>query len=1077
MKVVVMRALRVLFLAAVSACLLFAQTATIHGAVLDAASAAVPRATIVATDTGSNFSRKVFSDEAGRYVIPLLPNGLYQVRIETTGFAPFVQSGVLLQVNTSVQVDAKLELATTTERVTVRSEADLVQTNSSTLVQVIDSKRVEDLPLNGRNVLQLVSLNAGISDRRVPVTVQGSNLGFGGYLNTVSINGARGNSTNYLLDNADHNEAQTNLSRPYPNVDAVQEFSVQTSSFDAQYGRGVGGIVNVVTKSGTNELHGTVFEFLRNYNLNAANFFSGRDALKRNQFGAALGGPIIKNRTFIFGSYQGTRTRSATPGALRIAPSQAMKNGDFTEWLRPDGQGAIRDPLAPTQYFPGNRIPRSRFDPVSAKLLDRIPASNDPRYQIRFGTPAAMTDDNQGVLRGDHMLNEKHRLSGRYFYIRFENPPLILPENLLYATDGQIGDEHSVSVNHTYTVTSKWLNNLNVAYSGSEPARLTATEPNVTLETLGARVKNSPRANLLGVTITGWSGIGLGNVGYSVTKSFHISNTASYATGRHNLRFGGDFRRYRTGFVSYFLTGGTSTFSGQLLSDRGRQNAGNAYAEFVLGAVANWRQLSTSTLAARNNLYALFFQDDIRLTSRLTVNVGLRYDPKLGIAELGKQYTTFVPGQQSTAFPRAPLGLLFQGDRGVENGVIPNDWNNLAPRIGLVYQMLPKTVIRAAYGIFFDEYMGLFFNRTIQGQPWVADATLIGPLRLSDPYAGGPIVEPDQYKAERNLEFRDFSTYAVPTPDMRAGYMQNWNLVLERELTPSLLVRAAYVGSKGTSLLMTTEANPGIFGPGANASNVNQRRPYARIGPLQLGTSSGNSSYQSLQFTVQRRLHRGLSVLANYTWGKSIDYASFGSIEGNQTGPDPFNLRNNRGPSNFDVTHRLVISGIWELPRLASQGALVRNVLGGWQSNFIFGAETGTPLTVVSGVDNDFNNVGGDFGDYLGGDWKLSRSRTKNEKLSRWFQTSQFAVNRAGTIGSGRRGQLRGPGLWNVDYSLFKNFDVTEKMRLQLRGEFFNVFNHANLGDPNTSVNSPSFGIIAGASAPRIVQLAVKLIF
>lgn len=1051
-------------------------TASINGTVTDASGASIPDARVTATNLGSNLTRTVSTDMAGQYVIPLLPVGNYTVRVEKGGFQAFLQQNVLLQVNTEVRVDARLEVGGTTEQVSVSSQATLVQTNSSALVQVVDQRRVEDLPLNGRNVLQLLTLNAGVSDRNVPATVQGANLGFGAYQVRVSINGARGINGNFLLDNADHNEAQTNLPRPFPNVDAVQEFSVQTSSFDAQYGRGVGGVVNVVTKSGTNEFHGTVFEFFRNYKLNAANFFSGRDALKRNQFGGALGGPIVKDRTFFFGSYQGTRIRSSTPGAVRTAPSQAMKNGDFSEWLRANGQGAIRDPLAPTQVFPGNVIPRTRIDPVSAKVTELVPTATDSTYQVRFGTPVSITNDNQVISRLDHMVGQNHRFSARYFFLRFVNPAVILPTNILYALDGTEGNEHATSVNHTYTISPTWVNSFNFSYNTSEPARRTVSEPVLRLESLGSRVKNSPQANHLNLGITGWSGVGLGNVGLSVTRSLHISNTTSYATGRHNMRFGGEFRRYRTGFASYFLTGGQANFTGQLFSNPGLQNAGNAYAEFLMGQVASWRQLSTSRLAAINPIYSLFIQDDIRLTQKLTVNLGLRYDPKLGLREGNNQHTTFIPGRQSAIFPRAPQGLLFTGDEGVGGKAIPNDWNNLAPRAGFAWNPIAKTVIRGAYGLFYDEYMGLFYNRTIQGQPWVADATLVGPLPLSNPYRGGALIEPDNYKPDRNGAFLDFATYAVPTRSMRAGYMQNWNLVVERELPSAILFRVAYVGSKGTHLLMTTDENAGIYRAGANAANLNSRRPYARIGPLQLGQSNGNSSYNSMQVTMQRRLASGVSVLANYTWSKAIDYASFGSIEGNQTGPDPVNVRNNRGPADFDLTHRLVVSGIWELPRLKNWNPVARWVLGGWQQNAIFSAQTGPPITIRSGVDNDFNGVGGDFADYRGGEWKLG-SRSKADQIRRWFDTSQFATNAVGTIGTGRRGQLRAPGDWNLDYSVFKNFEVFETHKVQFRAELFNAFNHANLGQPTDTVNSPTFGVITSASAPRIVQLALKYIF
>ena len=1052
-------------------------TGTIGGTVRDASGAMVPEARVTATNTGTNLARIVTTDMAGEYVLPMLPLGSYEVRVEKEGFAPFLQQGIVLQANTQVRANAVLQVRTGAEQVTVSASAALVQTSSSTLVQVVETRRIEDLPLNGRNVLQLLNLNAGVSDRGVATAASGVNLGGTSYINTVSMNGARGNSSNFLLDNADHNEAQSNLARPFPNVDAVQEFSVQTSSFDAQYGRGVGGVINVVTKSGTNDFHGTLFEFMRNYKMNAANFFAGRDALKRNQFGGTLGGPVQRDRTFFFASYQGTRQRTATPGALRTAPSAAMKDGDFSAWLGAGGAGAIHDPASPNLYFPGNIIPKSRFDPVSSKILGMIPTSTDPSYQIRMGTPGDKVDDNQILARGDHSLSPRQRINARYFYFRYLNPPMVFPDNLLYASDGQRGDSHSISVNHSYTLSEKWLNNLNVSYTTSSPERITASDPEINLEKLGARVKNYPGGTLLSVGVNGWSGVGLGNVGYNFTRSFHIAENAAYATGRHNLRFGGEIRKYQSGFTSLFLTGGSPTFTGQMLSDPGKQNAGNAYAEFMLGVAASWRQLSASYLDAKNRLYSLFVQDDVRLTSKLTVNLGLRYDPKPGVEEGGNRQSTFIPGLQSTAFPDAPLGLLFYGDKEVGDRVIPSDNNNFAPRLGLAYEIQPNTVVRAAYGIFYDEYMGLMYNRTVQGQPWVNDATLRGPVQLSDPYDGGPMVDPVNWSPGKDLVFRDYSTYAVPTRDMRAGYMQNWNLVLERQVAPNLLVRAAYVGSKGTHLLTTMEINPGIYRPGANASNINQRRPYARIGALQVGSSSTNSSYNSLQLTVQKRYSRGFSVLANYTYAKSIDYGSFASLETNQAGPDPFNLRNNRGPSDFDVNHRLVVSGVWEMPKLRNRSPLLRHVLGGWQSNGIFTAETGTPFTITSGADNDYNGVGGDFAEYLGGDWRMPGGRTKEEQLARWFDTSVFEVSRPGTLGSARRNQMRQPGLWNLTYSLFRNFQIVEKARLQLRGEFFNVFNHANLGGANATQNSPNFGRISGTGGPRIVQVAAKVIF
>jgi len=1068
-----------LALACSSLALLGQATGTIGGTVKDSTGAAIAGAEVTATNAGTNASRVAVTDSGGQFSFPALPTGAYEIRVAIAGFTPFLQKAITLEPNTQSQIDVALKVKSETEQVTVSDTPTVLQTSSSTLVQVVDAKRVSDLPLNGRNILQLISLNAGVSDRRVPVTVQGANLGqFGGgnFLNNVSINGSRGNSTNFLLDNADNNEPQTNLARPFPNVDAVQEFSVQTSSFDAQYGRGVGGIVNVVTKSGTNRFHGTAFEFLRNYQLNARNFFSGRDAIKRNQFGGGIGGPISKNRTFFFASYQGTEIRSNTPGVVRTAPSRQMKNGDFSAWLVGD-RGALRDPASPGIYFPNNLIPPTRFDPVAAKLAALVPSSTDSTYQVRFGTPTGRVTDRQFVGRGDHSFNDKHRISARYFMLYYDSPALMIPTNLLFAADGQVGYSQSTAFNYTNVISAKWINNVTFSYSTSVPERTIANDAKVSLESLGANVKSAPGINVLDVGVSGWSGMANGNAGITITRSSHLANVASYATGRHNIRFGGEARFYRSGIDSYFLTGGSSSFSGQLISDPGRQNAGAAYAEFLLGLATSWRQLSISRSRMQQNLPSLFVQEDFRLTDRFTINAGLRWDPKPGLQDGLGQHTTFIAGQQSTVFPKAPLGLLFTGDPQVGDSVIEPYWKALAPRIGFAWKASGKTAVRGGYGLFYDEYMGLMYNRTVQGQPWVSDATLIGPIQLSNPYAASTVLDPAGYKPDPNQTIRDFSTYAVPTSAIRPGYMQNWNFLIEREIASGMLARIAYVGSKGTHLLNTIDVNPGIFAPGATASNLNQRRPYTRIGQLAMGNSNGNSSYNGLQVTVQRRYAAGFSVLANYTWSKAIDYSSFGSIEGNQTGPDPFNIRNNRGPAEFDVTHRFVLSGVWQLPTLGQSHRMVRAVLGGWQSNGILTAQTGNPLTVRSGVNNALNGVGNDFADYLGGDWRLPSDRPKKDEIAKWFDTSRFTTNRIGTIGTARRGQLRSPGDWNVDFSLFKSFKPLEQLRAEFRGEFFNVLNHANLNEPNASVTSPIFGVITSASSPRIIQVAVKLIF
>ncbi len=1058
-------------------------TGTIHGTAFDASGAVVPDVVVTATNVNTNLARRVTSDSVGQYVIPLLPVGDYSVRVERPGFASFLQTGIRLQVNTDVEVNARLELRATAEQVMVNANTTLVQTTTSALVQVVDERRIADLPLNGRNVLQLMALNAGIADRGAQGgTIQVNTFGNGQFHVPVSINGSRGNATNFLLDNADNNDGFTNIAEPYPNPDAVQEFSIQSSSFDAQYGRGVGGVVNIVTRSGTNQIHGTAFDYLRNNKLNAGNFFSGKDALKRNQYGATFGGPVIlpklyngKDRTFIFAAYQGTRQRVATPGLLRTAPSEAMKQGDLSAWLRPDGTGAIHDPSAPTQYFPGNRIPASRFDPVSAKVLGYIPSTADPTFQLRFGTPTRKIDDDQMTLRLDHSFSDRQRVSARYFLTSFDRPWVFIPTNLLFVENGQYGHAHSITVNHTYGL-ARFLNDLSYTFHGSTPTSAPPADLNVSFEALGARVKTVPGFPTMDLGISNWSAIGLGLGYYNGQRTHQVTENVSYASGRHNLRFGVDYRNHLLDKSSFFLTGGNAQFTGQLLSDPGKVNAGNSFGEFLLGRLGSWRQQSFWSEFLYTNIFALYVQDDFRVNQKLTLNLGLRWDPKFDSYESSGKRATFEAGRQSTRFPGAPAGMMFAADPGYEGSIVPNDWNNMAPRAGFAWQVRPRTVIRGAYGIFYDQLMGISNNRGASAEPFIRQSLLNAQGTLANPYGTAAPLDPSAVTASKDFVFSQFGTWAIPSKLMVTGYMQNWNFVIERQLR-DVVLRAGYVGSKGVHLLHSPEVNPAIYGPGATAANYNQRRRYQPIAGIQLGRSDAWSKYHSLQLTMQKRYSRGFTVLANYTWSKSVDPTSYGSIEGSTSGPNPFNFNDNRGLSDFDIRHRLVVSGIWELPKLKQWNALARTILGDWQSNYIFSAQTGTPFTVISGVDNALMNTGNNFADLTGTDWRLPDGRSRNDQIVQYFSTAAFRVNAVGTIGTGRRNQLTSPGFWNADYSLFKTFNLAERFRFQLRGEFFNLFNHTRLGTPNNTVTSPQFGRITTAADPRIVQVAAKLIF
>jgi hypothetical protein len=1079
--------LLIALLFSVSSCVLAQATGSIHGVVHDASGAVVAGAQIVVTDIAAGLNRTLATNAQGEYLAPLLPVGQYQVQVEMQGFQSVIQKEIVVAVNTDVQVDATLAVAGAAAEVTVTSAPPLLQTTTTNLVQVVGQQEMVDLPLNGRNVLQLTALAAGITnDPRVAEGVlQGATVGQGFYNVVISANGSRPNQNNYLLDNVDNNDNYTNINAPYPNPDAVEEFSVQTSSFNAEYGRGVGAVVNVVSKTGTNKLHGSAYDFLRNNDLNARNYFTGLDTLKRNQFGVSLGGPVVlpklyngKNRTFFFGSYEGTRQRASNAQSV-TAPTAAMEQGDLSAFLGPNGKGVVYDPLTGAP-FPGNKIPLNRFDPVSAKLVSTyMPPSSTPSNVLVFPTPPIQLNDDEYSARIDHNLTDAQRLSFRLLDMRYNNPWVVLPNNLYYFNIGSLDSYISAVINYTYVIKPNMVNEFNIGLHHSKallvpPASLSAC---CDLVGLGGRVNTVPNNETLATSITGWAGTPEGFHRDQRQTTYLLADNLHYSTGRHQMSFGGEFQRYRIDYTTYFDATPAVTFSGQVTAAAGNVSSANSFADFLLGRFSTFRQQTISGYRLYNNYGGLYAQDDIRFTSKLTANFGLRWMPEFFPHDKYHQDTTFIPGRQSTAFPNAPLGLVFYGDSGIHNPIVPSYWHALSPRIGFAYQVDPKTVVRTAYGIFYDQYMMISSNRGVQAPPWVNQFSLGASGYLSNPYGTGTPISIEHTTPPTNVPFLPYSTFAIPTQQIRPGYVQSWNLVVERQLARDWVVKAAYIGSHGTHLLIAAEINPAIYGPGATLANENARRIYQPIGGLQLGYGEGWSLYNGGQFSLEKRLSHSFLLRANYTVSRSLDIASYGTIEGNNIGPHPYNWNANRGPSDFNIPQRMVVSGVFTHPKFDKQNELVKSVLGGWQSNLIFTAQSGTPLNIVSGVDNSLSGVGGDQADLTGVSSQLPGGRSKTAKIAEWFNTAAFRQNALGTPGNAGRNTLVVPGMWNVDYSLFKRFDFREKAALEFRGEFFNFFNHTNLLAPGATVVSSSFGRITTAAAPRIVQLSLKLTF
>lgn len=1049
-------------------------TGTLLGTVTDASNAAIPDADVSATNEATGVLRKASSGTTGEFLVPRLPAGRYTVRVEKQGFRAFESRAVIVPVDQSVTIPVTMQVGTVNEAVTVSDSVTMLQTNSATLSQVVEQKRVEELPLNGRNVLNLIRLNAGVSSRGAGGYGQFQIAG-ASYASANSISGTRGNQTGFLLDGGNNTNGIVNGANPSPSPDAVQEFSVQGNNFSAEYGNVAGGIVNVVTRSGTNALHGSIFEFYRDGRMNARSFFaSQRDFLKRHQFGVTVGGPIVipklyngRNRTFFFGSYQGTRIREVSNDARLTVFTPAQAAGNFA------GMSAIRDPLTNTP-FANNVIPVSRFDAVSAALLPNLPTANLTGTNIyAYSPPKAITNDGQYLLRFDHQLTANDSITGRYFHFGYEVPAAALPGNFFFNRTGSDALAKNAQASHTHIFSPRLMNVARFTYNYQRTD--TTSLLDISPADYGARIVRGFQGGFV-MSVTGFSGINTGTVGRAYNKNYEFSNVLSMSTGKHNLRVGYQFLRDMKYASNNFNASGAYAFSGQ--------RAGHAIADYLLGVPVTLgiRNLAVSDTFA--NYHGLFFQDDYRVTRRLTLNLGLRWDGTEPYVDRRGFQPYFRPGAVSTVFPRAPRGTLFPGDVGVPaaEGALnarPSDPDrvNFAPRFGFAFNPTARTVVRGAYGIFFGHAPAQI--TAVASEPWVRSTNINNPTTFSNPFGSDAPVNPNVNEAPSDFVFSAAPAFSVMDPRFVNSMTQTMNFGVERQLTTDLMVRAMYVGTLGQHLEVGRELNYAPYIAGASTTaNINARRIYAGIGNLRNTESTGRSWYHSMQLSLTRRFARGFSFQGNYTFSKSIDDTSSYVSPANTIGPDPNNRKLNRGLSDFDTTHRFVASGIYELPKLG-QGAAAwaKAIVNGWQANAIVEIESGVPFTPFDSRDLALAGVGSGVRLMQTGDAALDASRPRSALTSRYFNTQVYSLPPEGHFGVSGRNTLRGPGTVNTDFSLFKNFTVREKAKFQFRSEFFNLFNRPNFGNPVATFNSPTFGTIQSSNNGRVVQLGLRITF
>jgi hypothetical protein len=1063
------RTMLTLALAALAGFAQIAPTSSLEGTVTDQSGSVVPNVSVTLRNLETGLERHAATSDLGKYIFNAVPVGLYSLQAEAQGFQSFRQSGIRLNVNTPATVDIRLTVGALTEQVSVTADAAMVNTQSGTLSQVVQQRYLVDLPLNGRNAATLI--------RMVPGTVTGVGTTTAGYANTsdtlaFSVNGTRGNEVNFRLDGATHMDNVTNLNAAYPNPDALQEFNVQTSNYSAQYGNFGGAVVNVVTRSGSNQLHGSMFHFLRNGAMNARNFFAAQsDNLKRNQYGGTIGGPVVRDRLFYFGSYQGTSIRNTTYTNQAFVPSAALRQGDFTSITR-----AIIDPLT-NQAFPGNRIPAARILPIATNLLAKVPMSDAPNGLLRYARPDR-SENHQFLAKGDFYWRN-HTFSGSAFYVRYDDPGWDGGGTLLTARIGQLQTTRTFRLQDTWTAQANIVNTVNV--SGLMLNSYNTRTSRFSLTDFGEVkfTQPAPETRQLELGVTGYSGWGsVTNTppGQWIRRNVEVTDSLLWIKGKHTFNLGGEY----SPFIMFdsdtrYQQSGNFSFSGQL--------TGNGISDLLLGRVATFQQSAGKFKQTRGHQISLYAEDTYRAARSLTLTLGIRWDPYLPYTDRLGQVAGYRAGNVSKRFLNAPPGAIFAGDPGFPDAGMQNDVNNFSPRLGFAWTPRASSrpfSVRGGYGIFFLRPFPRLYNNFVESAPFSPTIVLNG-VDMIDPYGSAGVKNPFPPFAPVNLvpdaPFVFPMPYAYFKEDWTVGNIQSWNLTIEQQVAGDWLVRAAYVGNKGTHLQTFRERNAAVYRPGATVANTNARRPlapyYASMREL---IDAGNSVYHSAQFTVEKRLSKGFSILSFYTFSKSIDDESQ-NAQFTFSNPHPTDQRFNRGLSDFDVRHNFRASLVYELPGLATRHPLVRALVGGWSLSSILDWRSGFPFGLTSGRDNSFSGMNLDRADITGNP-ALPSDRPKDELIARYFDTSKVTFNAVGTFGNSPRNFLTAPGSFNIDSSLMKDFQLREHLRLQLRGEFFNLLNNVNLNQPGSNVSAPNnLGIITGAGSPRILQVGARLSF
>jgi hypothetical protein len=1050
-------------------------TGTILGTITDASGGVLPGASVTVTNTETGIARTTNSESNGSYQVPALPPGPYRIEVTLDGFKSLRQEGLRLEVAQNRRVDARLELGTLNELITVTADALTVDTHSSAVGMVIDSDRLDKLPMVGRGTLNLALLAPGVGASNIPDAVINQRNG-----PTISAGGSRNNQNNVMLDGATLRTAGFNTAQPLPSPDSLQEFQVLTSTYTAEYGDASGATLMAITKSGTNNLTGSAWEYLRNDALTAKNYFApSKPFLRQNQFGGTLGGPIIKGKTFFFANYEGIRVRTQQINRF-FTPTAAQRTGDFSALSTP-----IRDPLTGLP-FAGNIIPRNRLDPMVQNIINMylpLPNFNTAEVNNLVSRPI---DGNQVTAKVDQKVTSQDTVNVRFYRNKIGGPTLAAAGgNIDELADRQANTVQGTTASGTQVFRSNLVGEGRFSYTTITTIGNTSPN-NRSPEQLGALwVRNGTAPLVPQVTVSG-SGFAMSTNQqdwYEQGREIQMHYKLSWTSRIQSVMTGvsGDYQMDR--LIVPFQTSGVFTFTGTA--------TGNSMADFLVGQAATFSQYSQFDSRQTQGLWGAFFQDDLRLAPRFTANLGLRYEFGQTWVERGDHSSEFRLGQQSTRFPNAPLGLVAPGDAGIPRTIFPRDKNNFAPRLGGAWDVRGdgRTAVRGAWGIFYAPVPATVLEQQNENPPFTQNYTTTPTpqQQMYNVYNG--VVEPFPFRFNEKDPVQRFATpmqLFTFSPDFKTGYLHQFNVNLQQQLLRDIIVQIGYYGSRGRKLLSQREINAAVFGPGATSTNAQQRRPinpavYASIAE---DFSDARSEYNSMQLTATKKYSDGYTVQLTYALSRSKDNRS-----GNGTNAGAWQDPSNGAPewalSDLNQTHILRVNGLWEIPWGREKPGLVGHVLGGWRVAGVVSKLTGQPLNVVSGQDvalvGTSRALGAQRPDLVAGaDPNLPANRSQADKIAKWFNTATFVRPATGSFGNSPRNPITGPGSFSVNASLAKRVDfgpANSKQNMEIRIEAFNLLNTVNLGNPVLTLTASNFGQIITAGDPRIVQIGLRFGF